>query len=109
MSITEKSAYTHRDVAMFGSPPAVLCAQDGGEAEEQRKPAPAAGSASRNKGEFTSRAGLLLSGGALLASAGVWRCCCALLTKTCTHTLGERLKWTHRESYHVLGIEDTIV
>ena len=93
---------------MFGSPPAVLCAQDGGEAEEQRKPAPAAGSASRNKGEFTSRAGLL-SGGALLASAGVWRCCCALLTKTCTHTLGERLKWTHRESYHVLGIEDTIV
>lgn len=94
---------------MPGSPPAVPCAQDGGEAEEQRKPAPAAGSATRNKGEFTSRAGLPLSGGALLSSAGVWRCCWALLTKTCTHALGEKLQWTRRESYHVLGIEDTIV
>ena len=69
LSITEKSAYTHRDVAMPGSPPAVACAQDGGEAEEQRKPAPAAGSATWNKGEFTSRAGLPLSGGAPLGSA----------------------------------------
>ena len=68
LSITEKSAYTHRDVAMPGSPPAVACAQDGGEAEEQRKPAPAAGSATWNKGEFTSRAGLPLSGGAPLGS-----------------------------------------
>ena len=39
------------------------------------------------------------------AGARLW----ALLTKTCTHALREELKWTRRESYHVLGLEGIIV